>query len=352
MTLTPVRIRGKRKASSIKTPTTLAPQPRKMKRSLASVVASRSTRRRATLESLPSEMLESILLYSTNLSLPRASPVIGSKLSDRATLLRLFIWAFHETWQQWFGIPASQPICHVPQVASVQQVQCQGDHALQSAMLEMPWAKIDFILQAQQAWADRYARDRWYQHSIPWQEDPGDLGHHDIGGFSHFNARECFEMDFQQALKWPPFFVESVKWNTQEVHPLARMPTDLITGPWDDEKLRRLFWLSRGGIKVDGGEQTLPPWEVKLQCMDNAVLSAPEPNVLVVNCLMGSWVFTDLPRDVVRKQLVGLDRRIEWGGDTPESRAILRRTRNTLDLFLHSARVRHAAGSSTELRLG
>ena len=199
----------------------------------------------------------------------------------------------------------------------------------------MPWVKIDFILQAQQAWADRYARDRWYQHSVPWQKDPSDLGHDHAGGFSHFNARQCFEVDYQQALKWPAFFVESVKWSTQDVHPLTRIPTDLITGPWDDEKLRRLFWLCRGGITIDGEGQTPPPWEVKLQCLDNAVVSAQEPNALVVNCLMRSWVFTDLPRDEVRKQLVGLDRRMEWGGDEPEGREILRRTRNALDLFLH-----------------
>lgn len=130
MTLTPIRVRGRRKASP-KAPTALAPRPRRAKRSLASVMASRSTRRRATLESLPSEILESILLYSTNLSLPRASPAIGIKLSHRATLLRLFIWAFHETWQQWFGIPAGQPSYHVPQAASTRQVPCQGDHVLQ-----------------------------------------------------------------------------------------------------------------------------------------------------------------------------------------------------------------------------
>ncbi|PNY29058.1 uncharacterized protein TCAP_01020 [Tolypocladium capitatum] len=333
MTLHPVRVRGKRKASATKTPTTSL-QPRKTKRSLASVVAGRSARQRATLESLPAEILEGILLHSASLSLPRASPVIGVKLSGRATLLRLFIWAFHDTWQQWFGIPAGQPVYHVPQVADMQQVPCQGDHVLQSEMLEMPWAKIDFILQAQQAWTDRYARGRWYRHSIPWQDDPGHLGHHHNGGFSHFDARECFEADYRRALKWPPFYVESVKWRAQDVHPLARMPTDLMTGPWDGEKLRRLFWLSRGGIVVDGDGQTPPSWEVKLQCLDNAVLSTPEPNVLVVNCLMQSWIFTDLPQDEVRKRLAGLDRRRVYWGDEPESSEILRRTRNALDPFL------------------
>src|SRR4051812_7326944 len=106
MPLTPIHVRGKRKAPSSKTPKGLDSPPQKMRKSLGTVLAGRATRTRATLESLPYEILESILLYSTNLSLPRASLIVGLKLSNRATLLRLFIWAFHETWEQSFGIPA------------------------------------------------------------------------------------------------------------------------------------------------------------------------------------------------------------------------------------------------------
>lgn len=77
------------------------------------------------LESLPAELLESILLYSENLSLPRSSQIIGAKLSGKATLLRLFMMAFHDTWEQWFGIPKTQfqgPTPKVKELAS-----CDGD---------------------------------------------------------------------------------------------------------------------------------------------------------------------------------------------------------------------------------
>ncbi|GJN67325.1 hypothetical protein PLICBS_001349 [Purpureocillium lilacinum] len=314
MPLTPIHVRGKRKAPSSKTPKGLDSLPQKMRKSLGTVLAGRATRTRATLESLPYEILESILLYSTNLSLPRASLIVGLKLSNRATLLRLFIWAFHETWEQSFGIPARQRLLHVGQ----------------SALLELPWAKIDFILQAQQAWADRYARERWYQHSLPWREEFSSGEHDHEGGLSHFNARECFKVDYQEARRWPAFFATSLQWRGQDVHPWTRMPVELISGPWDDEQLRRLFWLSRGGLKIGNEGQRVPPWEVKLQCLDNAVLSAPVPNSLVINCLMQDWIFTDLPEDEVRKQRVSLDRRIEWGGDSPEDKQTLRQMRTAL----------------------
>ncbi|KAM4064884.1 hypothetical protein HRG_004763 [Hirsutella rhossiliensis] len=336
MNSTPVRIRGKRKPSSstAKRPSPAPPAPKKMKRPLASVLASRSTRRRPTLESLPGEVLETVLLYSCNIALPRASPLLGVKLSDRVTLLRLFIWAFHDTWEQWFGIPQSQSFHHVPRSAREYEVPCQGDPVLQSAMLELPWVNIDFILQAQQAWADRYARGRWYQHSVPWRGDSRELPHDHRGGFGHFDARTCFEADYQQALRTHLRFEESRQWRARDVHPHTRMPAQLIVGPWDEEKLRRLFWLTRGGIRMDEDLRSLPPWEMRLQCLDNAVISAPEPSALVVNCMMGTWTFVNLPRDAVTKALANLDKRLEWGGDSRESRVVLRWARSSLSLSL------------------
>ncbi|KAF4583022.1 hypothetical protein GQ602_006166 [Ophiocordyceps camponoti-floridani] len=269
-------------------------------------------------------LLSSILLYSCNLSLPRSSPLIGAKLSQRATFLRLFIWSFHDTWNQWFGIPASQTVHHVSSSEDEDSVPCHGDPVLQSAVLDLPCVDIDFILQAQQTWADRYARDRWYSHSSPWHQTNDEVGHVHAGGHGHFDARACFEVDYQQAVKLALPFRQWPEWRAQDVHPLVRMPTALITGPWNDEQLRRLFWLTRGGIMMDHKDRPLPPWEVKLKCLENAVISAPEPNALVANCLMGCWIYVYLPREVVARQLTALERRIQWGADSPESKKILR----------------------------
>jgi hypothetical protein len=121
MNLTPVRIRGKRKkrASTINSPVSPmgSGKVKQLKRSISAVRKERLTRSRATLDSLPTEILEKILLYSTNLSLPRSAPLIGAKLSGRATLLRLFIWAFHDTWDQGFGISVQPGILLGPNLA-------------------------------------------------------------------------------------------------------------------------------------------------------------------------------------------------------------------------------------------
>ncbi|PHH68343.1 hypothetical protein CDD80_7585 [Ophiocordyceps camponoti-rufipedis] len=305
----------------------------KMRRSLASALAIRhhNPPQRSPLESLPAELLESILLYSGNLSLPRSSPLIGAKLSQRATFLRLFIWAFHDTWDQWFGIPARQSLHHVPASPDEESIPCSGDPILQSAVLDLPCVDIDFILQAQQTWADGYARGRWYSHSSPWpwqkpnDDDDGDEADNPhTDGHGHFNARACFELDFQQAVKRSLPFRQWPEWRAQDVHPLVRMPTSLMTGPWNDEQLRRLFWLTRGGIMMDHKDRPPPPWELKLKCLENAIVSAPEPNALVANCLMGCWIYVHLPREVVSRLLTSLERRIQYGHDSLESNKILR----------------------------
>lgn len=164
LNLTPINVRGKRKApipptSNIPTALQLqqevqeeeerkqAPHPpdgdsrphtqsksqskTQSKRPILEVMAAHAMQDKPALDSLPSEILEKILLYSSNLSLPHASPVIGAKLSEKATLIRFFIWAFHETWDQWFGIPTSKALNHGPPVFRKQSKRVEGDYALQ-----------------------------------------------------------------------------------------------------------------------------------------------------------------------------------------------------------------------------
>ncbi|KAG6237306.1 hypothetical protein E4U25_002826 [Claviceps purpurea] len=117
----------------------------------------------------------------------------------------------------------------------------------------MPWVDIDFILEAQQIWAGKYARRRCYRH-------------YETGGLSirklyktkvhardrymqhvrqhqektwKFDARACFEADYERALRLL---------GSADLHPDVRTPVDLLTGPWDEEKKRRLFWFVRAGV--------------------------------------------------------------------------------------------------------
>lgn len=351
MGLTALHVRGKRKPSSSKfsnLPKALQPLEqqhtrKKAKRSMSDVMAAHSGKERSNLDTLPSEILEKILLYSQNLSLPHASPVIGAKLSERATLIRLLIWAFHETWDQWFGVPTSTTLLHGPPVMGKPQTKCHGDHVLQTAVLKQPWAKIDYLLQAQQTWADNNAYGRWFQHSIPWNDEPDELGHSHHGGPSHYNAHKCFDVDYSQATNWSPFRVESMAWGTQDIHPKTRIPEDLITGPWDEEQTKRLFWLARGGMLIASQDFDMPPWEMKIELLRNAVLNCTQPNMIVINCLIGAWVFQDLPGEVVRKELNDIDRRIKWGDDTDLMRTILQRTRNVMSTFQDYRQMRRSS---------
>lgn len=146
----------------------------------------------------------------------------------------------------------------------------------------------------------------------------------------HFNARDCFEVDYQQALKWPPFQAESMPWGGQDIHVKTRIPDRLITGPWTEESQRRLFWLTRGGALVDMHRH---PWETKLDFLHNAIIEVTEPNMIAINCLMGSWVFKDLPGEVVRKEIADIGRRIQWGDDSESVRTVLQRTSNALTMY-------------------
>lgn len=77
----------------------------------------------------------------------------------------------------------------------------------------------------------------------------------------------------------------------------------------------------------------IPSWETKLEMLQNAVLNATQPNIIVINCLLGAWCFQDLPVEFVKKELGDLDRRIQWGDDTDLMRHILRRTRAALEMY-------------------
>ncbi|KAG6057035.1 hypothetical protein E4U17_001723 [Claviceps sp. LM77 group G4] len=96
-------------------------------------------------------------------------------------------------------------------------------------------------------------------------------------------------------------------------------PVNLITGPWNEEQKRRLFWLVRAKLLYD---MKLDPLflgpravHVKLACLDAAVISAEKLDPLIINCLMGRWLFEDLPQDAKHERLVKLCNRIHEGGE-------------------------------------
>ncbi|KAI9163380.1 hypothetical protein HJFPF1_04988 [Paramyrothecium foliicola] len=335
MQLTPLRVRRKRGAPTTNTPVALQSREKKMRKSIAAARASRSLRQRPVLASLPAEILESILLHSMSTALPHASPLIGAKLSSRATLLRFFIWAFHDTWEQSFGVAMSW------QQSEDAAADARGSPSIQTKVLALPWVTIDFILQAQQSWADRYGRGRSYQHHPVESGDiiatsESHLELHGHGNICHpFDARACFEADYQRAVAL--YLTRDRTWH-QDVHPRAHIPQSLLTGPWDEEQLRRLFWLVRSGPLR--GEETLEgvSWETKMLCLRNAVLDVSEPQPLVFNYVVRRILPSGEypPRDILRKELTNVQTRLKWGDDSPEGKQIVEGTRELLQLMLDS----------------
>ncbi|KAG6218121.1 hypothetical protein E4U26_007690 [Claviceps purpurea] len=342
MTSKPVQSLGKRKTSLPTAPDLALDDPqshKKLKQPVASVHARCSPRSRSSLQNLPLELLEIIFLYSANLALPRSCPSLGAKLSSKTTRLQFFMIGFHDTWDQYFGIPMPQANFDWSDIEN----RPKGDVSLQSDLLSMPWVNIDFILEAQQAWADKYARGRCYRH----YEYEGliirDLYEKDVNACDRymqhvrqhevktwkFDARACFEADYERALQIPPtpepclLYTLSTLSALPEVHPHVHTPVDLLTGPWDEEKKRRLFWLVRAGILVEDDEIE-DSWKVRLACLDAAVISPERLDPLILNCLIGPWVLDYLPFDAAHDTLAKLCSRIDRGGDTQDVREYLR----------------------------
>lgn len=371
MTLTPLHVRGKRKskppaaassrASSLSSHRDSAleddgapPPAQKPKRSLSATIAHRkASRRHSPIENLPLEILEPILLYCRSFALPRASHLIGAKLSGKATLFKLFFAAFHDTWKQGFGKTSRGPASFLLEGSDKMLSELEsfaGDPELQSEMLKLPWVKIDFVLETQQVWADKYARDRPYEHWLGSEFECGPPISHDLkhsppssSEGSSFNARACFEADYSQLLSWDLEMAgevgECYLMRTHDVHPLAHIPPKLLAGPWTEPQRRLFFWLMRS---IAGGHarKVLPPWETRVECIRNALINVPSPDMVIEKCLMVGekvmecspepWLFRDLPTDVAGDLVDDISKRLKWGDDSEDTQHMLVRTRGRI----------------------
>ncbi|KAG5970827.1 hypothetical protein E4U56_007221 [Claviceps arundinis] len=200
----------------------------------------------------------------------------------------------------------------------------------------MPWADIDFILDAQQAWANKYARGR----SLIYDEDIytrygaawgisfalAFRQHEHFPGELTFDARAWFETNYDRALahEFSIYIFSEDMLLGMQTHFDHLVPVDLITGPWDEEKRRRLFWLARGNLDYiwDAPYIYSLPVEVKLACIDAVVISAEKLDHLIANCLLGSWLFRDLPQDAKHERLVKLCHRIDRGGEVRDMKIL------------------------------
>ncbi|KAG6137105.1 hypothetical protein E4U12_000835 [Claviceps purpurea] len=264
-----------------------------------------------------------------NPALPRSSPLLGAKLSGKATLLRVFMTAFDDIWDARLDKYRPERKRHW---GYNDKKEAKEEASLQFALLSMPWADIDFILDAQQAWANKYARGRSFDHGYDWGglSDDGNsyapqsyqqhVLRHSLGELT-FDARACFEAEYDRAFACrvsPDIFSFATLFEMPDLNPPVA-PVNLLTGPWNEEQKRRLFWLVRAKLSYDMKLGPLFPGprtvQVKLACLDAAVISAEKLDHLIINCLVGCWLFEDLPQDAKRERLVKLCDRIDRGGD-------------------------------------
>ncbi|KAK3393095.1 hypothetical protein B0H63DRAFT_9933 [Podospora didyma] len=235
------------------------------------------------IEQLPAEILERIFIASENLNFPRSSLRIGFMLSARSLLSELLVAAFTPTWDLWFGCP--KQLVHSYAGWEQDAARFGGNPNFQSAVLACSWANLSLLLDAQQVWYRRHGAGRYYQHIPDSSRIVQSLRREHLrrsineerqfhareGGFDHGkDVKNCFNEDWEefkmihQLTRYDfRFFVKHIQCNSSflEIHPLTRIPNLLLTGPFDWEKAKWLYWLIRAGARLSH-EQT---WELTIR---------------------------------------------------------------------------------------
>ncbi|CAJ2504230.1 Uu.00g116240.m01.CDS01 [Anthostomella pinea] len=300
MYLTPIRVRGKRRRpgepSAIHLPKRPKTKTQKKHRKPRAMRASYFERE------VPLEVLERIFWFSENVNLPRCSPRFGRLLSGPSTLRETFIAAFGPTWDVWYGCvqdtKRNARTVHSYTGWDHDSDRFGGNPVFQSALLEYPWANISFILDCFDLWVRRHARDRPFEHIKIWgnseSADDGATAESSDGTSKVREAKYYFLHDYhafrqveehETSATAAAYLQELAPASWIEVHRDTRIPDDLLTGPWNDEALQKLFWLVRAGARLSP-EQT---WEITQEGFQNAVSDTKPPtgnlNLTVIRLL-------------------------------------------------------------------
>ncbi|KAI1635994.1 hypothetical protein F4809DRAFT_416991 [Biscogniauxia mediterranea] len=320
MLLTPIRIRGKRRAKD--EPPTLPILKRTRVERKRRTKKSRPPKVSFIEKEIPLEVLERIFWLSENVNLPRASPLFGRLLSGAPTLRKTFLNAFGPTWDVWYGCirdarPDSRTIhSYVGWEDDVDRF--GGNPEFQSAILEYPWANISFILKCWDLWVHRYAKHRHFEHTKIWSSpespsaDMPAATPDNAQGARHYFFQDYHDFRQVEKLNRPDLVAlyhrgqRAATWI--EVHPNTRIPDSLLMGPWSEEALQKLFWLVRAGARLSP-DQT---WELTLQGFHNAIAD-PTPtsgslNLTVLRLFDILKAFETWPQYIREEELEKIDR--------------------------------------------
>lgn len=313
MRFTPIKVRGKRGQPKVanhgKRPNTNAEEASNGDDQLATQVKRTKTHHKdkSELDKIPQELLDRIWAASENLALPFVNRELRNRLSNDSSRKIMVGAAFGPTWDAWYGLGNDEVQSYFGWVSDAGRI--AGDPALQSAILAYSWATLPLLLESFEMWIRQHANGRPYFASAALDGNGTEgLAGEEVRVILG-NMKSKFQYD-----AW--FFASNMAqtllghWNWShsemalscrallgqhlEINPGALIPDDLLAGPFfhnkDDgneseknqeqergvegkqkdkkgpfamgvEKFERLFWLVRGGARLQA-EQT---WETSYE---------------------------------------------------------------------------------------
>ncbi|KAI2639405.1 hypothetical protein GGS21DRAFT_429275 [Xylaria nigripes] len=315
MELTPMKVRGKRRAQGEQILVKL--EPKRRNKGLSRNQQSRPRRPKASNieKSLPLEVLEHILWLSENVNFPRASPRLGRLLSAPSTLRETFLAAFGPTWDVWFGCVNGRdtefPVVHSYAEWGDDTIRFGGNPAFQTDILACSWATIDLMLDCRDIWIRRHAQNRPFEHVHLWGIPITPCLYTGTGvavGVSGIKeARYYFYHDYEafRNIEQMNSYTAADSYLSErcttwiEVHRSTQIPDELLTGPWDEKDLQKLFWLIQAGARLSP-DQT---WELTCEGYREATLDPCSPNVTVIRILRSLDAFRKWPHHIRVEEL-------------------------------------------------
>lgn len=252
--LTPIKIRGrKRKHTSI--PVAAIPYSTSTAESNQSKNNSTKKHKRypkktvaamPTLLGLPQELLELIFLYSMNISLPRASPLLGRKLSSRAVTMEYTMRTFFHT---------------VDHKTNYRDRRKDGNPKLQTELLACRFFTWDFFL--------KYV-DKSHDAMIALRGKAWEKTGVEVPGVKQFDGLWPFRFTTIPYLAFADGF---------------NVPEKLLHGPWDEDKVNLLFVLVSFNGEIDW--EGSMAGETAKQGIREAVADGNERAVAALSTLLG-----------------------------------------------------------------
>jgi hypothetical protein len=270
----------------------VAAESKRVKRIHRSLKHLKSRRKMSMLERLPTELLERVFLFSMNLDLPRTSPILAGKLSSDYVYTRTVMNAFDSVWSpqyEWLKYGNDE---EGPKFDDM-------DANLQSAILRCRWASLGIMRRAEETWLLNTAMGREPPIEIP--DDVMEAMDIRQQLFRHRATDDLFESDYTEfriyteTYDWQQGLPEW-RWKTPyfKFHPKLQIPNELLHGPWDEERLKWLFYFARAGINLDWVDST--SGEEALSGLYEAVRTG---NLYALSLLLSLSLEEHIPSDLV-----------------------------------------------------